>query len=105
MRQVLGIAYDWVGIAEDALTDLDLSDLSAAIDPLWRWPSDHDLLPGHVVCSSLAAMLYDLPQVAYAHPDLGQKRRASLQTGGTGRTSSCGPSRAPDPQHSRSRPR
>ncbi len=70
----LGIQYDWVGIAEDTLTDLDLSDLSAAIDPLWRWPSDHDLLPGHVVCSSLAAMLYDLPQVGYAHPDLGQER-------------------------------
>jgi len=33
------------------------------------------LLPGHVVCSSLAAMLYDLPQVGYAHPDLGQERK------------------------------
>ena len=71
----LGIQYDWVGIAEDTLTALDLTDLSAAIDPLWRWPSDHDLLPGHVVCSSLAAMLYDLPEVGYAHPDLGQERK------------------------------
>ena len=70
----LGIQYDWVGIAEDTLTDLNLTDLSAVIDPLWRWPSDHDLLPGHVVCSSLAAMLYDLPQVGYPHPDLGQER-------------------------------
>jgi len=70
----LGVQYDWVGIAEDTLNDLDLTDLSAAIDPLWRWPSEHDLLPGHVVCSSLAAMLYDLPEVGYAHPDLGQER-------------------------------
>lgn len=71
----LGIQYDWVGIAEDACAALDLTDLSAAIDPLWRWPSEHDLLPGHVVCSSLAAMLYDLPEVGYGHPDLGQERK------------------------------
>jgi hypothetical protein len=70
----LGIAYDWVGIAEDALDACHAEDLSALINPLWRWPSDHDLLPGHVVCSSLAAMLYDLPSVGWAHPDLGQER-------------------------------
>ncbi|HEY2441741.1 MAG TPA: hypothetical protein VGI31_01265 [Streptosporangiaceae bacterium] len=70
----LGIAYDWVGIAEDTLGALHLDDLSNAIDPLWRWPSDHGLLPGHVVCSSLAAMLYDLPSVGWAHPDLGRER-------------------------------
>lgn len=70
----LGIAYDWVGIAEDTLDALHLSDLSDAINPLWRWPSDHGLLPGHVVCSSLAAMLYDLPSVGWAHPDLGRER-------------------------------
>jgi len=71
----LGTKYDWVGITEDLLTDLDVPDLSAAIDPFWRWPSNENLLPGHVVCSSLAAMLYDLPQVGYAHPDLGGERR------------------------------
>jgi len=71
----LGIAYDWVGIAEDALDALQVADLSAAIDPLWRWPANHNLLPGHVVCSSLAAMLYDLPSVGWAHPDLGAERR------------------------------
>jgi hypothetical protein len=70
----LGIAYDWVGIAEDTLGALGVEDLSAVIDPLWRWPSDHNLLPGHVVCSSLAAMLYDLPSVGWAHPDLGKER-------------------------------
>ena len=71
----LGIAYDWVGIAEDTLDALHATDLSALIDPLWRWPADRNLLPGHVVCSSLAAMLYDLPAVGWAHPDLGAERR------------------------------
>jgi hypothetical protein len=71
----IGIAYDWVGIAEDTCAALHLTDLGEAIDPLWRWPSDYNLLPGHVVCSSLAAMLYDLPEVGYAHPDLGSERR------------------------------
>jgi len=70
----LGIAYDWVGIAEDTLNALHVTDLSALIDPIWRWPSDRNLLPGHVVCSSLAAMLYDLPSVGWAHPDLGTER-------------------------------
>jgi hypothetical protein len=27
-----------------------------------------------VVCSSLAAMLYDLPSVGWSHPDLGDER-------------------------------
>ena len=71
----LGIAYDWVGIAQDGLAALQVTDLSAAIDPLWQWPSNHNLLPGHVVCSSLAAMLYDLPSVGWAHPDLGTERQ------------------------------
>jgi hypothetical protein len=94
----LGIAYDWVGIAEDTLGALHVEDLSALIDPLWRWPTDHNLLPGHVVCSSLAAMLYDLPPVGWAHPDLGTERecepadwwrwsQASAWTAGTGPTS------------------
>ena len=73
----LGISYDWVGIAEDTLNAIQLHDLSAAIDPLWQWPSDHGLLPGHVVCSSLAAMLYDLPSVGWAHPALGQERECT----------------------------
>src|ERR1700678_364578 len=52
----LGIGYDWVAIAENCLDALHLQDLSSLINPLWRWPSKHNLLPGHVVCSSLAAM-------------------------------------------------
>jgi hypothetical protein len=69
----LGLPYDWVGIAED-ISEVVVPDLSAEIDRLWRWPSNKNLLPGHVVCSSLAAMLYDLPQVGWAHPDLGHER-------------------------------
>ncbi len=72
----MGIGYDWVGIAEDGLAALHAEDLSAAIDLLWRWPaSASGLLPGHVVCSSLAAMLYDLPAVGWKHPDLGTERK------------------------------
>jgi hypothetical protein len=70
----LGISYDWVGIAEDALDTCQVEDLSALINPLWQWPSKHNVLPGHVVCSSLAAMLYDLPSVGWAHPNLGSER-------------------------------
>jgi hypothetical protein len=62
----LGIAYDWVGIGEDAFNMLDLHDLSGEIDHLWRWPSDANLLPAHVVCSSLASWLYT--QVGWAEP-------------------------------------
>jgi hypothetical protein len=71
----LGLAYDWVAIAEDALAALHVPDLSRAIDHLWRWPTHDNLLPGHVVCSSLAAMLYDLPEVSWAHPDINGERR------------------------------
>lgn len=67
----LGIAYDWVGIAEDTFDSLDLHDVSGVIDHLWRWPTG-GAMPGHVVCSSLAAMLYG--QVGWAHPDTGLER-------------------------------
>jgi len=70
----MGIQYDWVGIEEDELQAFHLYDLSAAIDTLWRWPAHHDLLPGHVVCSSLFAALYDIPAVGWKHPDLGKER-------------------------------
>jgi hypothetical protein len=73
----LGLQYDWMGIAEDACAALRLTDLSDTIDWLWRWsPNPEDqLLHGEVVCSSLAALLYDLPEVGYPHPDLGSERR------------------------------
>jgi hypothetical protein len=67
----LGIAYDWVGIAEDGLGALHIADLSAVINPLWA--SHEGLLPGHVVCSSLAAYLYAMV-TDWAHPDVGAER-------------------------------
>ena len=70
----VGVKYDWVGIAADAEVCLHAPDLAPLIERLWRWPSDKGLLPGHVVCSSLAAMLYDLPSVGWKHPDLGTER-------------------------------
>lgn len=70
----IGVQYDWVGIAGDAAAALHAPDLSALIDQFWRWPSNENLVPGHVVCSTLAAMLYDEPAVSWAHPDLGHER-------------------------------
>lgn len=68
----LGIAYDWVGIAADLADDLHVHNLASDIDHLWRWPTRGDRLPGHVVCSSLAARLYEI--VGWAHPDNGSER-------------------------------
>jgi hypothetical protein len=68
----LGIQYDWTGIAEDTCNALHLTDMKEAIDHLWRWPSEGNTLPGHVVCSSLAAALYK--QMGWAHPGIGVER-------------------------------
>lgn len=68
----LGIRYDWTGIAEDGLDALHLNDLAAAIDPLYRWPAGHGLMPGEVVCSSLAAWQYE--HAGWAHPAPGRER-------------------------------
>jgi hypothetical protein len=73
LAKSLHIGYDWVGIAEDALSALTLFDLSGALAPLWAWPDpDGGTLPGHVVCSSLASWLYE--SVEWAHPDEGADR-------------------------------
>lgn len=70
----IGVQYDWVGIAMDTAADLHIEDLSPWLNTLYSWPADHGKLPGDVVCSSLWAALYDLPQVGWAHPDLGTER-------------------------------
>jgi len=65
----LGIRYDWAGIAEDAARACGAEDLSGVIDRLWRWPDPKakgNPLPGQVVCSSLAAMLYS--RAGWAEP-------------------------------------
>ena len=72
--KTLGLKYDWVGIAQDTALAVGWGDLAEKIDPLWRWPSKNDLLPGAVVCSSLAAYLYD--QATWAHPP-GEERNCA----------------------------
>jgi hypothetical protein len=52
--KLLGTPYDWMGgIAEDAMNSLGLGALWAEKDPATG------TVPGHVVCSSLAAWVYD----------------------------------------------
>ena len=61
--KLLGTRYDWVGgIAEDALNALHLPELWASKDPATG------LVPGAVVCSSLAAWVYDHCGLAAPHP-------------------------------------
>lgn len=69
----IGLSYDWVGIGEDVLTDLHLANVAKLIDHLWRWPTTPGDLPAHVVCSSLAAILYEI--VGWAHPEIGHERQ------------------------------
>src|SRR5215831_9062794 len=56
--KIFGVQYDWVGIEMDTLQAVGGEDLARLIDHLWRWPTKDGLLPGHVVCSSAAAILY-----------------------------------------------
>lgn len=71
----LGIPYDWTGIAEDTLDAFGAEEVARLIDPLWAWPAKDGQMPGHVVCSSLAAAAYKL--AAWAHPDLGSERNCT----------------------------
>ena len=65
---LLHVGYDWVGgIIPDGFDDVGLKDLAGLIDKWWGWGSEPDdggtttlaPAPGHVVCSSLAAWVYD----------------------------------------------
>jgi hypothetical protein len=75
--RLTGTPYDWCGIGEDALRAVGWADAAAAVDRLWRWPSDRHLLPGHVVCSSAAAFAYHATDPPLAHPGLGHERTCS----------------------------
>jgi hypothetical protein len=62
--KLLGTPYDWLGgIAEDAFNALGLGALWAEKDPATG------LVPGHVVCSSLAAWVYDRVGLGAPKPD------------------------------------
>ena len=67
MVHLLGTPYDWAAIAGDAATLL-MPDLRR----LWALNWHGKGAPGHVVCSSTAAWLYEVAQLA--HPDLGTER-------------------------------
>ena len=61
--KMLQTPYDWVGgIAEDAMRALRLPQLWEEKD------AATGLVPGHVVCSSLAAWVYDKVGLAAPHP-------------------------------------
>jgi hypothetical protein len=70
--KALGIQYDWAAIVQDTFDALHISELSDILDRLWRWPTESDKLPGHVVCSSLAAAVYKY--VGWQHPEVGNER-------------------------------
>lgn len=58
---MLGTPYDWAGIAKDAMDALRIGDL-------WKQNWNGQGPPGHVVCSSLAAWVYqhvglDIPTI------------------------------------------
>lgn len=57
-KQMLGTAYDWQAIADDTLRAFGMKDLWAG-----SW---HGQAPGHVVCSSYAAFLYE--RAGWDHP-------------------------------------
>jgi len=60
--KLLGTPYDWVGgIAEDAYNALHLP-------RLWAESDATGLAPAHVVCSSLAAWVYDHTGLPAPHP-------------------------------------
>jgi hypothetical protein len=60
----VGVRYDWVGIAQDTAAVLGKDTFTGPVNEIWKWEDGE--MPGAVVCSSLAAMLYD--QAGWKHP-------------------------------------
>jgi hypothetical protein len=55
-KGMLGTPYDWTGIVEDAMRAID-------VQQLWQQNWQGQGPPGHVVCSSLAAYVYQTAQL------------------------------------------
>jgi hypothetical protein len=70
--KTLGVDYDWVGMAADMFDAIHLQDLSEDLARIYAWPTENNVLPGHFVCSSLAAWLYK--EVGWTHPNMGSER-------------------------------
>jgi hypothetical protein len=58
--RMIGSAYDWQAIADDTLRAFRMPDLFAS--------TFHGVVPGHVVCSSYAAFLYE--RAGWEHPQV-----------------------------------
>jgi hypothetical protein len=65
MEAMLGTPYDWLAIAEDGG---DVFRRQFGLDGIWHEKIDGKL-PGHIVCSSLAAYGYDSKKMAAPRPD------------------------------------
>lgn len=62
-EKMLGVSYDWIGgIAEDAMRALNLQQM-------WAPRKDTGEVPAQVVCSSLAAWVYDRAGLGAPHPE------------------------------------
>ena len=59
-ERMIGTAYDWAAIASDTLRAFRMPDLFSK--------TLNGTVPGHVVCSSYAAFLYE--RAGWAHPDV-----------------------------------
>ena len=86
----LGIAYDWVAIGENALQALHVQDLSKEIDPLWRWPSDHNRCPVTWCVPVSPRCSTTCPRSGGHTPTSARNASAPRPTGGNGRTPNPG---------------
>jgi hypothetical protein len=74
--KAFGIPYDWAAVTSDGLDALGLEVVADVVDHwIWRWPLATDELPGHVVCSNLAAVLY--AHVGWPRPCAGNERECA----------------------------
>lgn len=72
--KALGTKYDFSIIAGDLLDAVQMDALSAAVDRLRPWPvlTVGGEMPGHIVCSNLAAAIY--AHIGWDHPGRGRER-------------------------------
>jgi hypothetical protein len=62
-------------LAKSEVATVELIRVGKALEGKPAVAKHHDLCPDHVVCSSVAAELYDLPGVGWTYPGPGQEQR------------------------------
>jgi hypothetical protein len=67
-ERLLGTPYDWEAILQDATDTLHLANILTLFDPHDENEWEGGVVPGHVVCSSLYAWIYDQPEVDLPAP-------------------------------------